>query len=53
MRKSIESGRHTQIKLPFIFYKAIHDKRHLRILVFNDVVQGVAYRVVRFYAVFV
>jgi len=30
MRKSIESNKHTQIKLLLRFYQVIHDKRHLR-----------------------
>ena len=53
MRKSIESGKHTQIKLPFIFYEAIHDKRHLGILVFYNIIQRIAYRVIWFYAILI
>jgi len=36
--ESIESGRHTQIKLLIIFYEIIQDKAKLGILVFNNIV---------------
>ena len=53
MRKSIESGKHTQIKLLFIFYEVVHYKGHLGILVFNIYRAGITHRVIRLYSIFV
>jgi len=52
-RKSIESGKQTQIKLPLIFDEVVHDKRHLGVLVFYYVLQGIADRVIWLYAIFI